>query len=108
MVSPRWSIRRQGVQAAPPYPVFTCSIPPAQVAMNSGAKPSLLRLVSASVTLPRVATLDQGVSLVRTVDTPGSMRYHHWRVYGDEEMAGAPAGGWLAKAKGDPRADRGP
>jgi hypothetical protein len=55
-----------------------------------------------------VATLDQGVSLVRTVDTPGSMRYHHWRVYGDEEMAGAPAGVWLAKAKGDPRADRGP
>lgn len=45
-----------------------------------------------------VVTLDHGISLVRTVRAPGSMRYHRWRVYGDEAVAGALADVWLAKA----------
>jgi hypothetical protein len=49
------------------------------------------------VAVPTLQQLFEMLLAQRKVDAQGYIRYHHWRMYGDEGLAGAQAGVWLAK-----------
>jgi hypothetical protein len=49
------------------------------------------------VAVPTLQQLFEMLLSHRKVDAQGYIRYHHWQVYGDEGLAGAQAGVWLAK-----------
>jgi putative transposase len=49
------------------------------------------------VAVPTLQQLFEMLLAQRTVDAQGYIRYHHWRVYGDEGLAGTQASVWLGK-----------
>src|SRR5262249_30067616 len=49
------------------------------------------------VEVPTLQDVFQLLLAQRTVDRAGSIRYHNWRVYDEERLAGTRASVWLAK-----------
>jgi len=49
------------------------------------------------VAVPTLQHLFELLLTQRKVDAQGYIRYHHWRVYGDEGLAGTQASVWLGK-----------